>query len=96
MKEFAVIEYLKTLPHLVQVSADGSSFFYYNPEGVIPEKTFPFATLVTTDLYDTASNLAREGVYNSSIRTRKYLLSPAVFSGTERVFGPWPVAEYSG
>ncbi|HZO25866.1 MAG TPA: DUF6194 family protein [Chloroflexota bacterium] len=50
------------------VTADGNSFFFYNPGGSDPpDHRFPFATLVTNDLYDQESNLNRPGVYRLNL-----------------------------
>jgi hypothetical protein len=45
---------------------DGSWFFFYDPDHL-----FPFATLVTTNLYDAASDLDRPGVYRLNIGVSK-------------------------
>lgn len=59
------------MPHLHFLEADGSFFFFYHPGP--PESAdhrFPFATLVTNDVYDPASNLTRPGVYRLNIGMR--------------------------
>jgi hypothetical protein len=44
------------------VETDGNWFFFFDPDHL-----FPFATLVTNDLYDGASGLDRPGVYRLNI-----------------------------
>jgi hypothetical protein len=59
---------LETLPNVTVVRALEAEFFAYNPRGLPPtEQKFPFATLVTNDAHDTASNLERPGVYRLNI-----------------------------
>jgi Family of unknown function (DUF6194) len=48
------------------VVTDGSWFFFYDPDHL-----FPFATLVTTNLYDQASDLDRPGVYRLNVGVSK-------------------------
>ena len=70
MNESAIIEYITgTFDGVNLVTADGNSFFSYNPGDVRPEDQgfLPFATLVTNDLSDQASDLEREGVYRLNI-----------------------------
>jgi hypothetical protein len=43
-----------------------TSFFFYGPE-----HKFPFATLVTNDAYDQASNLSRPSVFRLNIGISK-------------------------
>lgn len=59
---FACIEILR---------AEGGLFFYYCPDGKIPEKTFPFATLMIKDEYDKVSNLDRPSVYRLNVGVSK-------------------------
>ena len=50
------------------VVADGTSFYFYDPaRDVPPDRRQPFATIVTNDLYDQASNLERPGVYRLNV-----------------------------
>jgi hypothetical protein len=44
------------------VETDGNRFFFFDPD-----QLFPFATLVTNDLYDRESGLGRPGVYRMNI-----------------------------
>ena len=57
-----------TLDGVDVVTADGNSFFFYNPPGETPpDHRFPFATIVANDLYDQFSDLDRTGVYRLNV-----------------------------
>ncbi|HEU0114432.1 MAG TPA: DUF6194 family protein [Thermomicrobiales bacterium] len=57
------------------VVASGDMFFFYDPSnGTPPDHRFPFATLVTGDRYDRASNLDRPDVFRLNVG-----VSPATF-----------------
>jgi hypothetical protein len=59
------------------VVASGNAFYFYDPD-----HRFPFATLVTSDIYDRSSNLDRPSVFRLNI---------GVSGQTYRkVFGPQP------
>ena len=64
MDEDAIKQYLAdTFPDLQsQSSPDGASFFF-----VGGERKFPFATLVTSDAHDNASQLDRPGIFRLNI-----------------------------
>ena len=50
------------------VEKDGDHFFIYDPRGDLkPNQQIPFITLITRDDYDTASNLARDGVFRLNL-----------------------------
>jgi hypothetical protein len=50
----------------------GDTFFIYDPDGDLPpERTFPFATIVTGDNYDGASVLTKPGDYRLNIGLTK-------------------------
>ena len=52
--------------------ASGDTFFTYDPDGDLPpERTLPFATLVTGDNYDSVSRLSRPGAYRLNIGLTK-------------------------
>jgi hypothetical protein len=54
------------------VTADDNTFFFYDPGGdTPPDRRFPFATLVTNDLYDTASDLSRPDVFRLNVGVSK-------------------------
>lgn len=68
MNDTALLDYINGhFADIQVVTADDNSFIYYGPEGKVPEKTFPFATLVTNDAYDAVSNLGRPGVYRLNV-----------------------------
>jgi Family of unknown function (DUF6194) len=74
MNETSVIEYITGAFDGVDLeTSDGNSFFSYNPGRVLPEDHgfLPFATLVTNDRSDQASNLEREGTYRLNISLEK-------------------------
>lgn len=72
MTDAALLQYIaETFADIQVVTADGNSFIYYAPDNEIPERTFPFATLVTKDDYDTVSNLSRPGVFRLNIGVSK-------------------------
>lgn len=50
----------------------GDTFFYYSPDGKMPEATQPFATIVTKNYPgDESSQLDREGAYRVNIHPSK-------------------------
>jgi hypothetical protein len=60
-------EYIVTsFPDIIVVDASGGTFFFTDPA-----KKFLFATLVTSDEYDQASDLTRPGVYRLNIGISK-------------------------
>jgi hypothetical protein len=72
MDEAAIIQYVKdAFADIYVAAAEAASFFYYSPEGEMPERTFPFATLVAKDDYDRVSNLNRPGVFRLNIGVSK-------------------------
>src|SRR3954454_24988716 len=51
----------RQLPGVGTSEGSGDWYLFYDPDGVtVPEKRFPFITLVTGDRYDAASNLDRD------------------------------------
>jgi hypothetical protein len=59
---------VETLGGVDVVVANGDSFFYYDPGHDVPaDYRLPFATLVTSDAYDQASNLNRPGVFRLNV-----------------------------
>src|SRR5437773_10251634 len=55
MDEASITHYIiDTFEGIQTVTADGNTFFFYDPD-----RKFPFATLVTNDAYDQVSNLNR-------------------------------------
>jgi hypothetical protein len=57
---------MQTFPGVSVVDAAGGSFFFTDPE-----QKFPFATLVTSDEYDQASDLGRPGVFRLNVGVGK-------------------------
>jgi hypothetical protein len=71
MDEKTIIEYITgTFEGIYTLEASGDTFFMLDPEG-----KFPFATLVTSDVNDAFSNLARPGIFrlNIGLSKAKYL-----------------------
>ncbi|WP_041289351.1 DUF6194 family protein [Kribbella flavida] len=57
-----------TGPGVRALQANGDTFFVYDPDGDLPpERQLPYATVVTSDGYDSASNLDRPGVYRLNL-----------------------------
>jgi hypothetical protein len=69
METDAVIDYITTtFSGVNHVQKDGDSFFIYDPQRDLPpNQQIPFATLITRDDYDTASQLSRDGVFRLNI-----------------------------
>ena len=69
--EAAILAYVnETFADIHVVSSEGNSFIFFGPaEGA--DNKFPFATLVTNDDYDQASNLTRPGVFRLNIGVGK-------------------------
>lgn len=65
----AITRYIvETFDGVDVVAASGDAFFFYDSgDGTQPDRRFPFATLVTGDRYDQASNLDRPGVFRLNI-----------------------------
>ncbi len=73
MDETAVREYIRHMGEGINIlSASGDSYIYYDPTGgVAPDYRFPFATLITGDRHDQASNLDRPDVYRLNVGVSK-------------------------
>jgi hypothetical protein len=73
----------RELPGTVTIEGSGDSFVFYDPDGItVPERRFPFITVVTGDRYDAASWLDRDAAsfrVNLSVDLVTYeaLLGPA-------------------
>jgi len=80
MSQTEIIQAGAALPGVVVVTSSeangdpevswGDSFFYYRPDGDVPDaQRFPFATIVTHDYvgFDEESNLHRDGVFRLNI-----------------------------
>jgi hypothetical protein len=82
--EASIARYITDTFDGVDVVVDsGNSFFFYDPgDKRPPDRTLPFATLVTNDRYDNASQLDRPSVFR---------LNVGVGKDTYRaLFGPQP------
>jgi len=67
MDETSIREYIiGTFAGVDVVDAMGASFFFFDPEHM-----FPFATIVTSDEHDQASNLSRPSVFRLNIGVSK-------------------------
>src|SRR5882762_8555707 len=72
MTKTEMTEYITGNFDHIQIAAAGeNSFFFYSPSGQVPERTFPFATLVAQDEYDSVSNLNRPGIFRLNIGVSK-------------------------
>ena len=73
MNEAQISQYItETFEGVDVVVASGDSFFFYNPDSnVPPDHTFPFVTLVTSDINDQFSNLNRPSVFRLNIGVGK-------------------------
>ena len=84
MDESSIIQYITDAFDGVDVVvASGDAFFFYDPGRALPpDRRLPFATLVTGDRYDSASQLDRPSVFR---------LNVGVSAETYRsLFGPQP------
>jgi len=73
----AIANYItSTFPETTTATAMGATFFFNDPA-----KMFPFATIVTTDEHDQASDLNRPGVFRLNIGVGKETFQS--FVGTE-------------
>ncbi len=80
MDEAVVVNYITTtFPDCHTITANGNYFFLDDPASKLT-----FATLVTTDEYDQASNLDRPAVYRLNIGVGKDIF--------QSLFGPAPSA----
>lgn len=67
MDEQAIASFItESFPGVETVMASGGTFFFFDPE-----KMFPFATIMTNDDNDQASDLNRPGVYRLNIGISK-------------------------
>jgi hypothetical protein len=73
LDESSITQYIvDTFGGVDVVTADGNSFYFYDPgRDIPPDRRFPFATLVTNDLYDTASDLSRPAVFRLNVGVGK-------------------------
>jgi hypothetical protein len=74
----------RELPGTAITEGSGDSFVFYDPDGVtVPERRFPFITVITGDRYDAASRLDRDAA--------SFRVNLGVDRATyEALFGPAP------
>jgi uncharacterized protein DUF6194 len=74
----------RLLPGLITTTSDGDIFIFYDPDEItVPDKRFPFCTIVTGDRYDSASNLDRDPMtYRVNVEASR--------DAYEERFGPAP------
>src|SRR5262245_42742346 len=78
MDETSISQYITdTFAGVDVVEASGNRFFFYDPD-----HKFPFATLVTNDQDDQASNLNRPSVFRLTLGASKQTYQPFVGSQT--------------
>jgi hypothetical protein len=93
MDEAAITKHITdSFPGVETVTAMGATFFFYGSD-----HKFPFATIVTGDEHDQASNLSRPGVYRLNVGVSKETFRALVpdagghdFTALDRVM-PHPV-----
>ena len=84
LDEAAIIDYIRMRYPGADILTAGSGTFF----SLDPEKHWPnFATLVTSDEYDSASNLSRSGIYRLNIGVSR--------STFERLAGSIPDPDYT-
>ena len=83
MDEESIVAWIRgSFDPLEDVVADGSWFFFFDPDHL-----FPFATIVTSDRYDAASNLERPGVYRLNVGVGRATWVSRFGEPTKRVQG---------
>jgi hypothetical protein len=84
MDELSIREYItRTFAGVEVVDGSGGSFFF-----VGAERTLPFATLVTSDEYDQASNLNRPSVFRLNVGVGKRTFHSLFRPGSEAADEP--------
>jgi hypothetical protein len=74
----------RELPGIVATIGSGDWYLFYDPDGTtVPERRFPFCTIMTGDRYDGASDLDRDA---STYRVNLGVDRPSY----EALFGPAP------
>lgn len=61
-----IIQHITALPGVETSEAMGATFFFYGQD-----RMFPFATIVTSDEHDQASDLTRPGVFRLNVGASK-------------------------
>jgi hypothetical protein len=90
MDETSIREYIvRTFAGVNVVEAMGASFFSYDTED-----KFPFATIVTGDEHDQASNLSRPSVFRLNVGVSKQTFRSLFGSGSAHSDEGGPEGEY--
>jgi hypothetical protein len=72
MDEAAITRFItETFSNVEAFVASGDTYFFHHPDPDSPDRRFPFATLVTGDRHDTASNLDRPGIFRLNVGVSK-------------------------
>ena len=89
---------LAELDGVIAMESQGDTFLIYDPHDDVPyNRRFPFATVVTADRYDSASNLDRPGAYRLNLGLTKatyrahFAAATPVDHTAEDVLMPHPV-----
>lgn len=70
VNEATIVQYLtQTFANVHVIATEDTYFFFYGP--MADDNKFPFATLVTNDAHDQASDLEREGVFRLNMGVSK-------------------------
>ncbi|MCM0675302.1 DUF6194 family protein [Micromonospora phytophila] len=89
----------RTFAGVRALDAGGDTFLLYDPAGDLPaERQLPFATIVTGDRYDTASQLSRPGFWRLNIgltRAAYRELFPAAAPGRNVRAAPVPGVDHA-
>jgi hypothetical protein len=90
MDETSIREYItRTFAGVDVVEAMGASFFSHGPD-----HKFPFATLVTSDEHDQASNLSRPSVFRLNVGVSKQTFQSLFGFGSARSDEGGPEGDY--
>ena len=81
-EESAIAWIRRSFDPLEHVVTDGNWFFFFDPDHM-----FPFATIVTSDVYDQESDLGRPGVYRLNVGVGKEAWIRRFGQPTKRVQG---------
>lgn len=73
MDQGSITQYITdTFGDVDVVVASGDTFFFYDPgRNIPPDRRLPFATIVTNDTYDRASDLDRPSVFRLNVGVSK-------------------------
>jgi hypothetical protein len=72
MDEAAITRFItETFSNVEAYVASGDTYYFHHPDPAAPDRRFPFATLVTGDRHDAASDLERPGVFRLNVGVSK-------------------------